>query len=283
MWLIHCCEQQSRRRLQVKSLDQSTAANLGVCLERISRLLQDEIYASAPHLCVEQAAIAQIYKPATDIALAFVNTGIFHAYIGLLNTLIDIEEGIFLNDPDFASTVTIFAQRTLRSTQNTFEIGSSVFEVLFGVTAKLRLQPETLRCWFTPGLPVEDGLSDVEGGSPATPTTVLGDFPLFYLLLDHIHYDGKVGEFARTGLLYIINCAAHSDKLERWIIESDLAKLMASGLGALYSQLSRQVLARPSSANMLNYSGNWSFLMGKIQSLLSSPFLIRSSQRLNMM
>lgn len=27
--------------------------------------------------------------------------------------------------------------------------------------------------------------------------------------------------------------------LEQWIVESDLATLMASGLGALYSQLSR--------------------------------------------
>lgn len=48
-----------------------------------------------------------------------------------------------------------------------------------------------------------------------------------------------MGDFARTGLLYIIEAASSTGELERWIAESDLATLMASGLGALYSQLSR--------------------------------------------
>jgi Retinoic acid induced 16-like protein len=73
------------------------------------------------------------------------------------------------------------------------------------------------------------------------PTDVLikEEFPLFYLLIDYVHHEGKVGDFARTGLLYIIEAASSSADLEKWIVESDLATLMASGLGALYSQLSR--------------------------------------------
>ncbi|KAK9240817.1 Retinoic acid induced 16-like protein-domain-containing protein [Lipomyces kononenkoae] len=65
------------------------------------------------------------------------------------------------------------------------------------------------------------------------------DFPLFYFLLEFIHHEGRAGEFARTGLLYIIELALPSSPLEQWILESDLGTLMASGLGALYSQLSR--------------------------------------------
>ena len=65
---------------------------------------------------------------------------------------------------------------------------------------------------------------------------------MFYLLLDYVHHDGRVGDFARTGLLYIIEAASSSVELERWIVESDLATLMASGLGALYSQLSRKLV-----------------------------------------
>jgi hypothetical protein len=65
------------------------------------------------------------------------------------------------------------------------------------------------------------------------------DFPLFYLLIDYVHHEGRVGDFSRTGLLYIVESASTSEELERWIVESDLATLMASGLGALYSQLSR--------------------------------------------
>ncbi len=57
-----------------------------------------------------------------------------------------------------------------------------------------------------------------------------------------MHHEGRVGDFARTGLLYIIEAASSSIDLEQWIVESDLATLMASGLGALYSQLSRYEL-----------------------------------------
>lgn len=70
-----------------------------------------------------------------------------------------------------------------------------------------------------------------------------------------MHHEGRVGDFARTGLLYIIEAAYTSGDLEKWIVESDLATLMASGLGALYSQLSRlffpQALFCPS-ANLID-------------------------------
>ncbi|KAJ8102093.1 Retinoic acid induced 16-like protein-domain-containing protein [Lipomyces tetrasporus] len=70
----------------------------------------------------------------------------------------------------------------------------------------------------------------------------INDFPLFYFLLEFIHHDGRAGEFARTGLLYIVESAWPSSPLEQWIIDSDFGTLMASGLGALYSQLSRTML-----------------------------------------
>ncbi|WDK23008.1 hypothetical protein CGRA01v4_14299 [Colletotrichum graminicola] len=60
--------------------------------------------------------------------------------------------------------------------------------------------------------------------------------------MDYIHHEGKVGDFARTGLLYIIESASSDESLEQWIVESDLSTLMATGLGALYSQLSRKLV-----------------------------------------
>ncbi|KAK4989020.1 hypothetical protein LTR28_001639, partial [Elasticomyces elasticus] len=67
------------------------------------------------------------------------------------------------------------------------------------------------------------------------------DFPLCYYLMDQVHHDGRVGDFARTGLLYIFELASGSEELEEWLIESDLPTLMATGLGALYSRLSREL------------------------------------------
>jgi hypothetical protein len=57
--------------------------------------------------------------------------------------------------------------------------------------------------------------------------------------VDYVHSEGRAGDFARTGLLYLIETASRSKDLEKWLIESDLDTLMATGLGALYSQLGR--------------------------------------------
>ena len=107
-----------------------------------------------------------------------------------------------------------------------------IVEVLFGIAATLRLEPKYLPIWYRPN----------NFGSEQNIRADKETFPLFYLTLDYVHHEGRAGDFARTGLLYIIESASNSESLERWIVESDLATLMASGLGALYSQLSRKLI-----------------------------------------
>lgn len=65
------------------------------------------------------------------------------------------------------------------------------------------------------------------------------EFPMFYLLLEYIHHGGKVGEVSRTALLYLMEVASTYKPITQWVIDSDLGGFMASGLGALYSQLCR--------------------------------------------
>lgn len=113
------------------------------------------------------------------------------------------------------------------------ETESSMVEVLFGVASKIRMEPQILPVWFKPGKP------NIDTDEEAPASTRSEEFPLFYLLLNYVPSEGRAGEFARMGLLYIIESAANSKALERWIVEGDMAALMASGLGALYSQLSR--------------------------------------------
>ncbi|KAK9453994.1 Retinoic acid induced 16-like protein-domain-containing protein [Dipodascopsis uninucleata] len=84
-------------------------------------------------------------------------------------------------------------------------------------------------------------LDNVFADIPDTPERK-PDLPLFFYLLDFIHQDGRSGEFARTGLLCIFESAGPGTILESWILESDFATLIASGLGALYSQLSRTMI-----------------------------------------
>lgn len=170
------------------------------------------------------------------MASTYNNGAIVHDTLDIFKILLDGEED-FLGIKSFADALTGFVGAVSATGQLlvSVETEARMAEVLFDVAAKLRIQPNLLSIWFRPnskplGTSAED---DEDMYSPAT------EFPLFYFTLDYVHHDGEVGDFARTTLLYLIELAAHSEALEWWIIESDLATLMASGLGALYSQLSR--------------------------------------------
>lgn len=108
-----------------------------------------------------------------------------------------------------------------------------MIELLFEIATKIRLDPDVLPAWFYP----ERG----QGQSRASSSDARrSQFPLFYILVDYVHYDGPIGDFARTALLYLTETASRSRPLENWMLESDLAPQMASGLSALYSRLSRR-------------------------------------------
>lgn len=160
-----------------------------------------------------------------------------HETIEIFKVLLDSEEGDFLQDKTFADALIGYVSTLFMAGLNA-DTEARMVELLFAIAAKLRLQPEILSAWFRPSSKgLEDSAELAQGG--ASPKE---DFPLFHLTVAYIHHDGKVGDFARTGLLYLIESAGQSTALEQWIIESDLATLMASGLGALYSQLSRKLV-----------------------------------------
>ena len=114
-----------------------------------------------------------------------------------------------------------------------------MLEVLFSVASRIRRESDILSAWFIPWSRSNGtGPSENTASEPVS-ITRRHDFPLFYLLLDHVARNGRAGEFARMGVLYILEVLSRSEELERWVIEGDMATMLASGLGALYSQLSR--------------------------------------------
>jgi hypothetical protein len=161
-------------------------------------------------------------------------------------TLIESEEEAFVENDAFSASLTNLLVRITGA--NSIRLGADtearVVELAFNITTKIRLEPNILPAWFKShqhDATVHDGKFQDEREKFAG-RTQKQDFPLFYLLMDYIHHEGKVGDFARTGLLYIIESASTSVALEQWIVESDLSTLMATGLGALYSQLSRKLV-----------------------------------------
>ena len=162
------------------------------------------------------------------------NEDIIREAITLFSTLIESEEEDFIENDAFSqSLMNLLARITgANSIRLNSETEVDVIELAFGIAAKIRLQPEILPAWFTTGDVTSDD-EDKGHHERFTGKTSKEDFPLFYLLVDYIHHEGRIGDFARTGLLYIIESASVSMPLEQWLVESDLATLMATGLGAL--------------------------------------------------
>ncbi|CEP17900.1 hypothetical protein [Parasitella parasitica] len=84
------------------------------------------------------------------------------------------------------------------------------------------------------------------------------EFLLFTYLLRYIHREGRSGDYARTGLLFLMEMA--TDQLGDFILESDFATIMAAGLGALYSQLPRKLIIKDE--NEINSTAA-SYLLGQ--------------------
>lgn len=207
-------------------------------------ILTDESRRPLPHPCITCAASQQIYLPVGKIATTAHHEGIIRESVALFATLLDSEEEQFVADEGFSKSLMNLLVRITGA--NSIRLGldteMEVVELAFNITTKIRLEPDVLPAWFAVQHLERSQASLNDAHALFTGKTHKEDFPLFYLLIDYIHHDGRIGDFARTGLLYMIEAASTSLALEQWIVESDLATLMATGLGALYSQLSRKLV-----------------------------------------
>lgn len=212
-------------------------------LTRIDALLREETRTSAPHLVLHFAAKNQIHNVITRAAAVSGYEPLIRAAISVLATLVDSEEEDFLSSASFAKGLTRLATKALDSDSVKIDVNTetAILEVLFTVVAKIRLQPDILPFWFYSSVRSKvDNVFDSEKDSFAG-LTHKESFPLCYLLINRVHREGRIGDFARTGMLYIFQTTGRSVDLEEWVISGDLPTLMASGLGALYSQLSREL------------------------------------------
>lgn len=220
------------------SRDSDAAEALEIRLQELTNILSDESRRPLPHPCIQYATMKQIYVPIGKIATTSYDEWIIKEAVLLFATLIESEEEAFVEKASFSASLTNLLVRItgLNGVRLGLDTESRVVELAFNITTKIRLDPKILPAWFRPRDPDAAPRDHLAG------RTRRADFPLFYILIDYIHHEGKMGDFARTGLLYIIEAASSSASLEQWIVESDLSTLMATGLGALYSQLSRKLV-----------------------------------------
>ncbi|KAJ3510428.1 hypothetical protein NM208_g15529 [Fusarium decemcellulare] len=228
------------------SRDSDAAETLEIHLQELTNILSDESRRPLPHPCIQYCSIKQIYVPIGKIATTSYNEWIIKEAVLFFATLIESEEEAFVENQTFSASLTNLLVRItgVNSVRLGLDTESRVVELAFNITTKIRLDPSILPAWFKThrGVALQQREKEESNRDAFVGRTQRADFPLFYILMDYIHHEGKVGDFARTGLLYIIEAASSSGPLEQWIVESDLSTLMATGLGALYSQLSRKLV-----------------------------------------
>jgi hypothetical protein len=197
-----------------------------------------------PHPCLSLSFSSQLPTTVLKVVRAIQDEAVLRAALSIYSAVISSEDD-FLADKGFARCLT--ALTGLMSGPSPIKVSArteaAVVELRFRVAAKIRLHPQILPAWFKRSNAADvhsDGAVEDEPrpGDAHSSATSKGEFPLFYSLMDHVHYESPIGDFARTGLLYILEAASNLPWLERWVVDSDLATLLASGLGALYSQLS---------------------------------------------
>ncbi|SPQ21352.1 f1297c99-7936-4ac5-817e-ba8ec06566da [Thermothielavioides terrestris] len=224
--------------------DHEAAERIEIGLQELTHILSDESRRPLPHPCIAFAAAKQVYIPVAKIAASSFNEWIIKEAVLFFAGLVESEEEAFVETDAFAASLTNLLVRI--TGPNTIRLGADtearIVELAFNITTKIRLDPDILTAWFKSHHDGQPTAKPLDGREKFAGRMQKQDFPLFYLLMDYIHHEGKVGDFARTGLLYVIEAASSSVMLEQWIVESDLSTLMATGLGALYSQLSRKLV-----------------------------------------
>lgn len=217
--------------------------SLRACLDKLAALLREESRAPVPHTCLQFAGGTQIYTAVARVATVSQYEPLIRSSVAVFAALVDSEEVDFLASGHFAKSLMGLVRKVADSgnvlTDN--ETETAILELLFTIAARIRLQPEILPVWFQ-STAKRDVVHDLVSEKKSfVGVTQKDDFPLCYLLIDRVHHEGRIGDFARTGLLYVFEATGRSLDLETWVVSSDLPTLMASGLGALYSQLSREL------------------------------------------
>lgn len=216
------------------SENDASASHITNIIRRLNTILEEESRKAAPHSCLIYTASTQIYIIIAKLALSSTSRDLISAATQFFHFLINGEVESVLDSKIFARSLIDLVKRCIAPATKVVneEEESALIELLFEICTKIRLDPGILPAWFYPErVPSQQSVSVLDARK--------SQFPLFHLLIDYVHYDGSIGDFARMALLYLTEAAPRSPALEKWMMESDLAHQMASVLSALYGRLSR--------------------------------------------
>ena len=188
--LLQLCNQKRSLEGEGPLLDQ-----LHVCIDRIATLIREESRSSGEHLVIEYAAANRVYAVAARAASVSQYEPVIKAAVAVFAALVDSEEEDLLSNTPFVNRLMGLVRRVIESGHIliTVDTETSILELLFTISAKIRLEPQILSFWFQSTAKPELEDVFVKEKKSFVGITQKDDFPLCYLLIDRVHHDGRIG------------------------------------------------------------------------------------------
>lgn len=214
--------------------------SIRTCANRLLVALRDDARTQARDT-LSYALSARVYAGLARLASRVNDARFLREVLSFFSFFLNVEDELIASEAFAQALIVLIGIIDDAKGGASHELQTAVLQLTFDIAAKLRVQPEALPAWFTEE---EEALDEASAANTVTETVFEApaertNFPLCHHFLKHVYQEGRVGDFARTGLLYMFDSATRSSQLETWIVQSDISRLLASGLGALYSQLSR--------------------------------------------
>ncbi|CEP16382.1 hypothetical protein [Parasitella parasitica] len=192
--------------------------------------------------------------------------GIRGEAIQMINSMIELLDDRFLvHNAVHKPTIKLLRFCVLDDRQSEL-YSDSLVDLMYTICSKIHGFPALLNIFFhdkhwltTPQKSTLGEQHTNTAGSVSATAPHDYEFLLFTYLLRFVHREGRSGDYARTGLLFLMEMA--EDQLGDFILESDFATIMAAGLGALYSQLPRKLVVQDEVDQI--YSNPASYLLGQ--------------------
>ncbi|ORY84972.1 Retinoic acid induced 16-like protein-domain-containing protein [Protomyces lactucae-debilis] len=180
--------------------------------------------------CLEYALQRDVFGWLVELAISQKlgqdgELGLARSVAGFLTSLVESQDDDFLTHEVVCKAHLRLLRFLghLRIPADSEEARESMMELLFAICQKIRHFRPLLAMFF------DADAWRARNDRPNAESCQEDEFLIFHLLASQMHRTGRAGDFARAGLLMIVESANDSDEVQRWIAESDFPTVQIDG------------------------------------------------------
>lgn len=207
-------------------------------------LLDEETRAdrASPKACLEFAIQRDVFSWLLTLALSGPQE-LTVAIARSFTSLVEVQDDGFLTHEVVCKNVNLLLDHLAKRTHKVALLERMV-DLLFAICSRIHHYPPLLAMFF-------DTASWHDRAGASSDIRHEEEFLIFYQLMDNMHQPDRLGDFCRTGLLYILNASKDNEDVQKWIGESELPTFLAVGIGSNYSALGLKIVPNGTALNGL--------------------------------